>query len=92
MQGDGREYRNDAERIYSEESSDVKILYQFESRKAAAVHRSHQDEGCMHEEKKNAEYSYIGNSEPTDPIQIVMSAQMVEKNHQDCRASQEIEI
>jgi hypothetical protein len=92
MQGDGREHRNDAERIYSEESSDVEILYQFQSSKAAAVHRPHQDEGGMHKEEKNAEDSYVGSAEPNDSIHIVMSANMIGKNHQDRRTSQEIEI
>jgi hypothetical protein len=69
MQGDGREHRNDAERIYSEESSDVEILYQFQSSKAAAVHRPHQDKGGMHKEEKNAEDSYVGSAEPNDSSQ-----------------------
>jgi hypothetical protein len=35
---------------------------------------------------------YIDNAEPTDSIHIVMSASLIEKNHQNSRASQEIEI
>ena len=46
----------------------------------------------MHEEQKNAEYSYIGNLEANYSIEMVMPANMIEENHQHGRASQEIEI
>jgi hypothetical protein len=46
----------------------------------------------VHEEEQYAEDSDIDNSESPNAIQIVVSAKVVEKNHQDSHTSQQIEI
>jgi hypothetical protein len=46
----------------------------------------------VYEEEQYAEDPDIHNSESAYAIKIVVSAKVVEKNHQDSHASQEIEI